>query len=105
MEDVAPPPAPPGHAEVLADLDVAAAVGLMGAPAAEVPVWCTPSTADALRRSQARPWCLSCLSRPAVDCVFIVLILDDPPLRGFERASVATCALWGLSHWSMLQWW
>ena len=57
-----PPPPPPGHAEVLADLDVAAAVGLMGAPAAEVPGWCTPSTADALRRSQACPWCLSCLS-------------------------------------------
>ena len=57
-----PPPAPPGHAEVLADLDVAAAVGLMGAPAAEVPGWCTPSTADALRRSQARPGCLGCFS-------------------------------------------
>jgi len=41
-------------AEVLADLDVAMVVGLMGAPAPAVPGWCTPAAADALRRSQAR---------------------------------------------------
>ena len=75
VEDVAPPPAPPGHAEVLADLDVAAAVGLMGAsaamgvkgaPVAAVPGWCTPSTAEALRRSQARPWRLGSMSGRAL---------------------------------------
>ncbi|KAK9840789.1 hypothetical protein WJX81_004819 [Elliptochloris bilobata] len=48
--DASPPPL--GQAQVLADLDVAAAVGLMGAPVADVPSWCTSTTAEALRRSQ-----------------------------------------------------
>ena len=87
-----PPPAPPGHAEVLADLDVAAAVGLMGAPAAEVPGWCTPNTADALRRSQARPWCLGCFSSLVISFRLVLF-----------RHNIRTCFLGSSMRGSMLR--